>query len=65
MRCSVLLIRCSSASKPFACYVSLQGVHYHEGMQAGENTLNALCSRLVTRGMARRGGYSQEGFLED
>ncbi|EFN58988.1 hypothetical protein CHLNCDRAFT_137616 [Chlorella variabilis] len=41
------------------------GVHYHEGMAAGENTLNALCARLVTRGMARRGGYSQEGFLQD
>lgn len=40
-------------------------MHYHEGMQAGENTLNALCARLVTRGVARRGGYSAEGFLED
>lgn len=43
----------------------MQGVHYHEGMAAGENTLNALCARLVTRGMARRGGYSQEGFLQE
>lgn len=41
------------------------GVHYHEGMQPGENTLNALCARVVTRGMAQRGGYSPEGFLED
>jgi hypothetical protein len=43
----------------------LQGVHYHEGMQAGENTLNALCTRLVTRGIAARGDYSQEGFLQE
>lgn len=43
----------------------LQGVHYHEGMQPGENTLNALCARVVTRGMTQRGGYSTEGFLEE
>ncbi len=43
----------------------MQNVHYHEGMQAGENTLNALCARVVTRGMASRGGYSQEGFLQE
>lgn len=40
-------------------------VHYHEGMQPGENTLNALCTRVVTRGMAQRGGYTQEGFLQE
>ena len=55
---------CSFNAKPSAPLFP-QGVHYHEGMQAGENTLNALCTRVVTRGMARRGGYSQEGFLED
>ncbi|GFH33012.1 uncharacterized protein HaLaN_32321, partial [Haematococcus lacustris] len=27
-------------------------VHYHQGMAAGENTLNALCMRLVMRTMA-------------
>jgi hypothetical protein len=42
-----------------------QNVHYHEGMQAGENTLNALCARVVTRGMAKRGAYSAEGFLQE
>lgn len=34
-------------------------------MQAGENTLNAVCARLVTRGIAARGAYSPAGFLED
>jgi hypothetical protein len=24
-----------------------QNVHYHQGMQAGENTLNALCARYL------------------
>ena len=44
---------------------SLPQVHYHEGMKAGENTLNALCARVVTRGMAQRGGYTTEGFLQE
>lgn len=32
------------------------GMHYHQGMKAGENTLNALCSRLVTRTIAKYDG---------
>ena len=32
-------------------------VHYHQGMKAGENTLNAICARLVTRNMAANGGW--------
>lgn len=41
-------------------------MHYHQGMRAGENTLNALCARLVTRGIAAQGGtYSPETFLKD
>lgn len=41
-------------------------MHYHQGMKAGENTLNALCARLVTRGVARRqGDYPVSAFLED
>lgn len=42
-----------------------QGVHYHEGMQAGENTLNALCARVVMRGITEGKGYSTSKFLED
>jgi hypothetical protein len=42
------------------------GVHYHHGMAAGQNTLNALCARVVMRGIAARGGvYSADGFLDD
>lgn len=41
------------------------GVHYHQGMKAGENTLNAICARVVLRGIAAGGGYSPERFLED
>ncbi|KAK3244440.1 hypothetical protein CYMTET_45942 [Cymbomonas tetramitiformis] len=41
------------------------GVHYHQGMIAGENTLNALCARLVMRSIAAEGGYSTDRFLDD
>jgi len=41
-------------------------VHYHQGMAAGENTLNALCARLVTRGVAaEKGNYTTARFLKD
>lgn len=40
--------------------------HYHQGMKAGENTLNAHCARVVTRSMIADGGrYDQKRFLED
>jgi hypothetical protein len=31
-------------------------MHYHQGMKAGENTLNALCARLVMRCIANTDG---------
>lgn len=37
--------------------------HYHQGMRAGENTLNALCARLVLRSMNRQGGHDKTDFL--
>lgn len=39
--------------------------HYHQGMQAGENTLNALCARLVMRSLCRKRGHDTEDFLAD
>ena len=39
--------------------------HYHQGMQAGENTLNALCARLVLRSMTQRLGHDTEHFLSE
>lgn len=41
------------------------GVHYHQGMKAGDNTLNALCARLVLRSIAAGGGYDSSRFLAD
>ncbi len=41
-------------------------MHYHQGMVAGENTLNAVCARLVTRGIsAEKGAYGSARFLKD
>ena len=40
--------------------------HYHHQMQAGENTLNAHCARVVIRSMLGEGGhYDKDGFLDD
>lgn len=38
--------------------------HYHQGMRAGENTLNAHCARTVIRTLASNNGhYDEEQFL--
>lgn len=40
--------------------------HVHQGMQAGENTLNAHCARLVTRTLIDNAGhYDANKFLEN
>lgn len=39
--------------------------HYHQGMPAGENTLNAWCSRLLIRCITKRGSYDQSHFLDN
>lgn len=47
-------------------YWNVPNVHYHQGMQAGENTLNAQCARLLMRSLAANGGrYSKEDFVAD
>lgn len=41
-------------------------MHYHQGMAAGENTLNAVCARIVMRGIAANGGkYDSTLFLNN
>jgi len=40
--------------------------HVHQGMQAGENTLNAHCARLVTQTLIENSGqYDANKFLEN
>jgi hypothetical protein len=39
--------------------------HYHHGMQAGDNTLNAHCARVLLRSIiANNGCYSRDHFLQ-
>mmetsp|Transcript_15959 Transcript_15959/g.62352 ORF Transcript_15959/g.62352 Transcript_15959/m.62352 type:complete len:374 (+) Transcript_15959:50-1171(+) len=43
-----------------------RGIHYHRGMQAGENTLTSRCARILLRTIAEAGGvYEEDRFLED
>ena len=42
-----------------------KNVHYHQGMAAGENTLNAVCARLVTRSIVKSKGYNSSAFLAE
>jgi ADP-ribosylglycohydrolase len=43
-----------------------QNQHYHRQMQAGENTLNAHCARVVIRSIVAGGGhYCKDRFLDD
>lgn len=37
--------------------------HYHQGMQAGDNTLNLLCARVLMRSMNAVGHYDSTNFL--
>lgn len=48
-----------------AQYWDRPNVHYHQGMQAGENTLNAHCARLLMRSLANSAlGYDRTAFAE-
>lgn len=40
-------------------------MHYHHGLQAGDNTLNLLCARLLIRGLTAAGGPDPAAFLRD
>ena len=40
--------------------------HYHQGMLAGDNTLNVHCARVLIRTLtANRGHYDKQRFLDD
>jgi len=47
-----------------ATYWNVPNVHYHQGMGAGENTLNACCARVLMRSLADAAGhYDRQVFL--
>ena len=39
--------------------------HYHHGLQAGDNTLNACCTRLMMRHLVAHGGYDKNRWLDE
>jgi ADP-ribosylglycohydrolase len=39
--------------------------HYHQGMQAGDNTLNLLCARVLMRSLNDKGYYDPSDFLQE
>ncbi len=48
-----------------AQYWDQSHVHYHQGMRAGDNTLNAYCALTLTEVMNEAGGhYDRDGFLQ-
>jgi len=40
-------------------------IHYHHKMQAGDNTLNACCARLMLRHLVAHNGYNKRRWLEE
>ncbi len=46
-------------------YWGRPNTHYHQGMQAGDNTLNLLCVRVLIRAMNAAGRYDPADFLRD
>lgn len=39
--------------------------HYHHGLAAGDNTLNAHLTRVLIRSVNKKGGYEAGAFLDD
>ena len=39
--------------------------HYHQGMQAGDNTLNLLCARVLLRSLNAKSHYDPTDFLNE
>lgn len=44
---------------------SRPNTHYHHGLEAGDNTLNLLCARILIRNLTAAGGHDPQAFLRD
>lgn len=55
----------ASSTMPPCCHATMPPCCPPLSRQPGENTLNALCARVVTRGMAARRGWTPKGYLGD
>ncbi len=40
-------------------------MHYHQGMKAGENTLNSVVARLLVRTISEKKQYKPSEFVDD
>ena len=47
-----------------AQYWGQRGVHYHQFLRAGENTLNLQLARVLMESLTARGGYDAEDYLQ-
>jgi len=47
-----------------AKYWGERGVHYHQFLEPGENTLNVKVARLLWNSLSERGGWDGRDFLE-
>ncbi len=46
-------------------YWGQRGVHYHQFLRAGENTLNAQLVQRLLRLVAERGGYDRDAWIDE
>ena len=47
-----------------AKYWGRRGIHYHQFLQAGENTLNLQLAKLLIDSLVARGGYDADDYLK-
>ncbi len=47
-----------------AQYWGQRGIHYHQFLRAGENTLNLQLARVLLKSLGERGGYDAEDYLQ-
>lgn len=46
-----------------AQYWGQRGIHYHQFLEAGENTLNLQLARVLMESLEKRGGYDPDDYL--
>ena len=47
-----------------AQYWGQRGIHYHQFLRAGENTLNLQLAKVLLESLSARGGYDADDYLE-
>ena len=47
-----------------ACYWGRRGIHYHQFLEAGDNTLNLQLAKVLAESLVARGSYDADDYLE-